>query len=136
MITSVVIMPLARQKLIRWHGREETGVGWCSIVQVVVWYGPSASYSISFGVNLATCVELRVLGRSCSAENFERFGNGFRGRYAQVLITRKRGKTRDEETIEQIVNEKFDQRRVGVRPSPALALSSSRPFLCRKRVRG
>jgi hypothetical protein len=39
------------------------------------------------------------------------------------LITRERGKVRDEESVGKIVDEKFEQRRVGVRLSPALALS-------------
>jgi hypothetical protein len=99
---------------------------------------------ISCGVELATCVELRVLGRPHSAENFEHFGNAFHGRYVQLLITRGRGKVRDEESVGQIVDEKFEQWRVGVRPSPAPApsLVAGPPatnyvqaFLCRRHER-
>lgn len=46
-----------------------------------------------------------------------RFGNTFCGRYVQLLVTRERGEVRDEGSVGQVVNEKFEQRRVGVRPS-------------------
>jgi hypothetical protein len=88
------------------HGRKETRVGWYYVVQVAVWFGPSAS-----------CKLMRRAPRPAllySAETFERFGNAFRGRYVQFWITRERGKVRDEENVGQIVDEKFEQRRVGV----------------------
>lgn len=95
-----------------WSGRDQSWLVLYNSSGRLVWPVSFIQY-ISCGVNPATCVELRVLGRSRSLKTLNASGT----HSAQLLITRERGKTRDEESVGQIVDEKFEQRRVGVRPS-------------------